>query len=189
MEGELMADEPGPSNPERRSGITRRRAVIGGGAVAVAGGAAAAIVIATSGDGDGEGEDYPRRRIAGTGELRRNRPVQFEYPLKGQRSVLLDLGEEVPGGVGDNASIVAYSVLCQHMGCPVGYRAAEQDFLCGCHQSRYDPAREGVVVQGVSQRPLPRVALEVDGEDIFAVGVEGLIYGYRSNLDSGQSAA
>jgi arsenite oxidase small subunit len=184
-----MADQPGPreSDGGRGGRVTRRGLLIGGGAAAVAAGGAAAVIIAT-GD-DEEGEDYPRRRVASTRQLRPNQPVRFEYPLRGQQSVLLDLGEEVPGGVGDKSSIVAYSVLCQHMGCPVGYRAEEKDFLCGCHQSRYDPAREGVVVQGVSQRPLPRVALEIDGEDIFAVGVEGLIYGHRSNLETGQSAA
>ena len=181
-----MDDEAGPPEPERRGGVTRRQAIIGGGAVAVAAGGTAAIIIAT---GDDEGEDYPRSRIASVSELEPNKPVDFEYPLAGQQSVLLDIGEEVPGGVGDNGSIVAYSVLCQHMGCPVGYRPAEKDFLCGCHQSRYDPARECVVVQGVAQRSLPRIALEVDGDEIFAVGVDSLIYGHRSNLENGQSAA
>jgi arsenite oxidase small subunit len=184
-----MAHEPDPRKPEGGKGgrVTRRGLLIGGGAAAVVGGGAAAVIIGTGDEEEAEG--YPRRRIASTGELRPNEPVRFEYPLKGQQSVLLDLDEEVPGGVGDNGSIVAYSVLCQHMGCPVGYRAEQRDFLCGCHQSRYDPAREGVVVQGVSQRPLPRVALEIDGEDIFAVGVDGLIYGYRTNLEPGASAA
>src|ERR687898_1693976 len=181
-----MDDEAGPPEPERRGGITRRQAIIGGGAVAVAAGGTAAIIIAS---GDEEGEDYPGSRIAWVSELEPNKPVNFEYPLEGEQSVLLDIGEEVPGGVGDNGSIVAYSILCQHMGCPVGYRPAERDFFCGCHQSRYDPAREGVVVQGVAQRPLRRIALEIDGEDIFAVGVDSLIYGYRGNLENGQSAA
>ena len=185
-----MDEQPGPSESDGGSSgrVSRRVLLIGGGAAAVAGGGAAAIIIATGG-GEEEGEGYPRTRISSTRELRSNEPLSFEYPLEGQQSVLLDLDEEVPGGVGEKDSIVAYSVLCQHMGCPVGYRAAEKDFLCGCHQSRYDPARNGVVVQGVSQRPLPRVALEIDGEDIFAVGVDGLIYGYRSNLETGESAA
>jgi arsenite oxidase small subunit len=186
-----MAEEPAPDQPQNGGdgGLSRRAVMIGGG-VAVAGAAAAGIVIATSGDG-GEEEvaGYPRKRIAGTDELRPGKPVSFAYPLENQAGLLLDLGEEVPGGVGDNGSIVAFSILCQHMGCPVAYRPEEKDLLCPCHQSRYDPAREGVVIQGVAQRPLPRIALEIDGEDIFAVGVEGLIYGYRSNLDTGQQAA
>jgi arsenite oxidase small subunit len=183
-----MAEEGGQSNRDGGGGITRRAALIGGG-VAVAGGGAAAIIIASGDDDEGGGEDYPRKRVASVSDLRPGKPVDFDYPLKGQQSVLLDMGEEVPGGVGDNNSIVAFSVLCQHMGCPVGYRDKEKDFLCGCHQSRYDPAREGVVIQGVAQRPLPRVALEIDGEAVVAVGVDGLIYGYRANLAGRESAA
>jgi arsenite oxidase small subunit len=178
-----MAEESGPSD----RGLTRRRALIGGGAVVVVGGAAAVVAVATGGNDDEQknasaGSGYPRRRVAAVGDLKPNTPVNFDYPAKGQTSVLLDLGDEVPGGVGDNKSIVAYSSLCQHMGCPVGYQADQKHFTCGCHQTRYDPAREGVVIQGVAQRPLPRVALEVDGGDLFAVGVDGLIYGYRTNL-------
>jgi arsenite oxidase small subunit len=100
----------------------------------------------------------------------------------------VDLGEEVPGGVGDSGGIVAYSTLCQHMGCPVAFVAEGGYLLCPCHQSKYDAKREGNVVQGVAQAPLPRIELEIDGEDIVAVGVNGLIYGYRENLAPGARA-
>lgn len=103
--------------------------------------------------------------------------------------MLLDLGEAVPGGVGENSSLVAYSIVCQHMGCPVGYKKQDKHFMCPCHQTLYDPARGGYVIQGVAQRPLPRVQLEVDGDDIIAVGVEGLIFGYRDNLAPGEKVA
>ena len=165
--------------------VTRRQALIGGGVVAVGAGAAA-VVIATSGD-DGEG-DFPRQTLANLGDLNPNEPIAFEYPLPGQASALVDLGEEVPGGIGDSGGIVAYSTLCQHMGCPVTYDAEGRYLLCPCHQSKYDPAREGNVIQGVAQAPLPRIQLEVDGEEIVAVGVDGLIYGYRENLAPGATA-
>jgi arsenite oxidase small subunit len=170
---------------ERR--FTRKQALVAGGVGAAAlGGGAAAVVIATR---DDEGEDYPRLAVAKVGDLQPNKPVDFEYPLKGQRSVLIDLDEEVPGGVGDKSSIVAYSVLCQHMGCPVPYDADEHHFQCPCHQTKYDPAREGYVIQGVAPTALPRVDLEIDGDDIVAVGVNGLIYGYRDNLAPGEKVA
>jgi arsenite oxidase small subunit len=150
------------------------------------GAGAAAVVIATSGDDD-DG-DFPRMTVASVGDLQPNEPVMFDYPLEGQSSILVDLGEEVPGGVGDNNSIVAYSALCQHMGCPVAFVSEAGYMLCPCHQSKYDPAREGNVVQGVAQAPLPRIELEVDGDDLVAVGVNGLIYGYRENLAPGAAA-
>jgi arsenite oxidase small subunit len=168
-----------------RRGITRRQALIGGGVVA-AGAGAAAVIIATSGDGE-EGE-LPRQSVAKVSDLQENEPVSFDYPLQGQSSILVDLGDEVPGGVGDNNSIVAYSALCQHMGCEVQFVSDGAYILCPCHQSKYDPAREGNVIQGVAQAPLPRIELEIDGDDVVAVGVDGLIYGYRENLAPGAPA-
>jgi arsenite oxidase small subunit len=172
------------AEPDRR-GITRRQALIGGGVVA-AGAGAAAVIIATSGDGE-EGE-LPRQTVAKVSDLRENEPVSFDYPLEGQSSILVDLGDEVPGGVGDNNSIVAYSALCQHMGCEVQFVSDGGYILCPCHQSKYDPAREGNVIQGVAQAPLPKIELEIDGDDVVAVGVDGLIYGYRENLAPGAPA-
>jgi arsenite oxidase small subunit len=154
--------------------------------VAAAGAGAAAVVIATSGDDDED--EFPRRTVAAVGELRPNEPISFEYPLEGQSSVLVDLGEEVPGGIGDSGGIVAYSALCQHMGCDVQFVPEGGYLLCPCHQSKYDPGREGNVIQGVAQAPLPRIELEIDGEDVVAVGVNGLIFGYRENLAPGVPA-
>lgn len=183
-----MSEEHQAPRSAGRGGITRRRALIGGGAaVVIGGGAATAVAIAGRHDG-GSGSSYPRVAVARVSDLSQGTPVTFDYPLQGQQSILLDMGEAVPGGVGGNQSIVAYSILCQHMGCPVGHVPDGGYLLCGCHQSRYDPARLGTVVQGVAQMSLPRILLEVDGDDVLAVGVDGLIYGYRHNLAPGQQA-
>ncbi len=171
-----------------KGGLTRKQMLVGGGALVVGGGAAAGIAIATR-DGEGGGDGYPRAKVAKKDDLQAGKAVEFDYPLKGQKNMLLDLGEAVPGGVGDNSSLVAYSIVCQHMGCPVGYEEQEKHFMCPCHQTLYDPAREGYVIQGVAQRPLPRVQLELDGDDIVAIGIEGLIFGYRDNLAPGEKVA
>lgn len=170
-----------------KGGLTRKQMLAGGGILVAGGGAAAGIAIATHGGGGGGG--YPRAKIAKKGDLQAGKAVEFGYPLKGQKNMLLDMGDAVPGGVGDNSSIVAYSILCQHMGCPVGYEEADKHFICPCHQTLYDPARDGYVIQGVAQRPLPRVQLEIDGDDIVAVGIDGLIFGYRDNLAPGEKVA
>jgi len=36
---------------------------------------------------------------------------------------------------------------------------------------------------------LPQVVLEVEGDAIYAIGVTGLVYGYRDNLDGGTPVA
>jgi arsenite oxidase small subunit len=173
---------PVPSGGGRR--VTRKQALIGGGVLVVGGGAAAGIVLGTRGGGGGP--SYPRATVAQLSSVQPNKPISFDYPLTGQASVLLDLDQSVPEGVGPNQSIVAYSLFCQHMGCPVEYQPALREFVCPCHQTRYDPERLGSIVQGVAMLPLPRVLLEVKDGSVEAVGMDGLIYGYRDNLHPGE---
>jgi arsenite oxidase small subunit len=169
------------SDGEAQGGRVSRRALLGSGA---AGTTAVALVHASG--AQAASRRYPRHRVVALSKLRVNRPVRFNYPLKAQPCVLLDLGRRVPGGVGPRNSIVAFSTLCQHMGCEVGYLRRKREFLCPCHQTRYDPERLGSIIQGVATRALPRVKLQVRGGAVYAVGVDGLIYGYRSNLTPGK---
>jgi arsenite oxidase small subunit len=155
----------------------------------LAAGATGAAATAVSGAGLAEAASkgsYPKLRVIALNKLKRNRPVVFSYPLENQGSMLLDLGHAVPEGVGPKRSIVAYSLFCQHMGCPVEYQPKLREFVCPCHQSRYDPERLGSIIQGVAMQPLPRVRLQVKDGAVWAVGVDGLIYGYRNNLHPGK---
>ena len=161
--------------------LSRRELLVSGAA-----GAAAAVAAETGLAEAAAPSAYPRLRVISLAKLKRNRPVTFSYPLKTQPSVLIDMGRPVPGGVGPKKSIVAYSLFCQHMGCPVEYQPKIREFVCPCHQSRYDPERLGSIIQGLAMQPLPRVLLRVRGGAVWAVGVDGLIYGYRNNLHPGR---
>jgi len=154
--------------------------------VAAVGAAGGAVIDVETAHAAQHARTYPRHRVARVSALDVNKPVSFQYPLRGQTSVLIDTGRAVPGGVGPSKSIVAYSALCQHMGCPVAYDAGVRELVCPCHQTRYDPERLGSIVLGVATRALPRVLLEVSRGTIFAVGVDGLIFGYRTNLAPGR---
>ena len=68
-------------------------------------------------------DTYPKLLVVQLAKLKPNKPVSIQLPAEAQPSVLLDLGQAVPHGVGPKKSIVAYSLLCQHMGCPVEYQA------------------------------------------------------------------
>jgi arsenite oxidase small subunit len=164
---------------ERVFGLSRRGLLAAGAAGTV--GAAAAATSA-----EAKGRSYPRLRVISLDKLKVNRAHTFDYPLKGDTSVLIDMGRRVPGGVGPKRSIVAYSALCQHMGCPVAYRRKSREIFCPCHQSRYDPERLGSIIQGLATRPLPKIRLQVRNGAVFAIGVDGLIYGRRSNLAPGK---
>jgi arsenite oxidase small subunit len=162
-----------------RTGLSRRQLLAAG---AAAGGVAAGLEVEAA-----EAQRrYPRVRIVALSRLRVNRGVEFAYPLRSQPNVLLDLGTAVPEGVGPKQSIVAFSTLCQHMGCAVAYQRGPKEFVCPCHQTRYDPERLGAIIEGVATRALPRVRLQVRGGAVFAVGMDGLIYGYRTNLAPGR---
>ncbi len=61
--------------------------------------------------------------------------------------------------------IIAFSKICTHMGCAVAlYEQQTKHLLCPCHQSTYDVTRAAKVIFGPSARPLPQLALAVDGE-------------------------
>lgn len=115
-----------------------------------------------------------------------NTPVTFNYPLDDEPNVLVKLGQKAGGGVGPDGDIVAFSTICQHLGCVVGYQAPESSPKCNtsykapgpvgyccCHGSIYDFAEGAKVTGGPAPRPLPQVTLDFDSPtgDIYAVGM------------------
>ena len=127
---------------------------------------------------------YPRKALGSTGKLAVNTPVDFTFPDEFSPCVLVKMGHAVPGGVGPERDIVAYSKLCTHMGCPTWYDQETRTFRCGCHFSVFDPEMGGQMVCGQATENLPKIVLEYDaqGGGLTAVAVEGLIYGRQSNL-------
>ncbi|GAA3844366.1 Rieske 2Fe-2S domain-containing protein [Sphaerisporangium flaviroseum] len=62
-------------------------------------------------------------------------------------------------------SIVAYSKICTHVGCPAAlYEQTTHHILCPCHQSTFDAADGAKVIFGPAARPLPQLPITVDGE-------------------------
>jgi arsenite oxidase small subunit len=144
-----------------------RRAFLAGGATAVT--AVAATTASASGD--------TGLKIADLTEVKPGSPVDFSYP-EDALAYLVDMGRVVDGGQGPNGSLVAYSGLCQHRGCPIDYNSDTELFVCPCHRSIFDPASDGVVVEGPSQRGLPRVTIEIRDGAVYATGIEnGPVYG------------
>lgn len=135
---------------------------------------AAAAVVAT----------FPRRRIASLRALDGGRPVAFDYPGDGQTNYVVKLGRPSAAGIGPESDVVAYSRICTHMGCVVDEFDAATSTLgpCPCHFSTFDFAKDGDVVLGQATQSLPRVLMEVEGDDVVATGMLRLIYGYRNSL-------
>ena len=177
MRKQEQVEREGP-NP-RRSRLTRRRFIQTTGAAGV--GAAASGVLGP-GTAAAETADYPVKPIVALEELSPGTTVPFTYPDDRSPALLLRMSEEVVGGVGPDASIVAFSSLCTHKGCPVSYKPEHRLLICPCHWSTFDPEKAGSLVIGQASQPLPRIELLVESGQVVAVGVDGLIYGRHTNL-------
>ena len=128
---------------------------------------------------------FPKVKVASASALTVGTPVIFNYPLDNEPNVLVKLGEKAAGGVGPDGDIVAFSQICQHLGCVWGYVppggspqvnksyvAAGPVGYCPCHASVFDLTQGAKVVAGPSPRPEPQVQLEVDSNgDIYATGM------------------
>jgi arsenite oxidase small subunit len=126
---------------------------------------------------------YPRKRIGSVASMKVNAPVAFSFPDESSPCTALKLGRPVPGGVGPDKDIVAFSSLCTHMGCPIAYDSSTRTFRCGCHYSVFDAEMSGQMVCGQATENLPQVTLEVDSQGgIVATAVNGLIYGRQANV-------
>lgn len=128
------------------------------------------------------GDAYPVVDVAPLDAIKVETPVAFTYPDQNSPAVLLRLQHSAPGGVGPNDSIVAYSGLCTHKGCPVAFRPERKLLICPCHWSSFDPAKAGQMVIGQGSEALPQITLRVSGTMVQAVGVSGLIYGRETNI-------
>jgi arsenite oxidase small subunit len=127
---------------------------------------------------------YPVFPIAKAGELKSAEARTFVYPDKESPCLLIKTGNAVPGGVGPENDIVAYSAMCTHMGCTVSYDSSTQTLKCPCHFSVFDPENCGQMVCGQATEDLPQIELSFDSATgrISAVGVRGSLYGRISNL-------
>ena len=86
------------------------------------------------------------------------------------------------GGIGPNESVVAFSLLCTHKGCPLNFKSERNMLICPCHCSSFDPAKAGRLVIGQASDPLPQITLRITDGIVQAVGVSGLIYGRHTNI-------
>lgn len=132
------------------------------------------------------GVQYPMKKIAEISELKNDVPVLFSYPFKDvySQNLLIKLGVPAYGGVGKGQDIVAFNTLCTHMGGFITKYNAEHKVLGACplHLSTFDPRRHGMVVSGHGTSDLPQIVLEVKGDDIYATGIIGLVFGKTDNL-------
>jgi arsenite oxidase small subunit len=179
---DFLPDDHGADG--ERACLSRRGFLLGGGATA------AVVALGVPGEAAAQGAralraTYPRVKVASLSALKVGEPVPFSYPYPDVRNIVVKLGAVAGGGVGPAKDIVGFNQQCPHMGGPMDgtYKPAHQVLgPCPLHLTTFDLTRHGMVVSGHATESLPQIVLEVQGDDIFAVGVQGLIYGYSANL-------
>ena len=126
---------------------------------------------------------YPSNRLANVADLVVDQPLDIYYPDDDSPGVLLKLGAPGEGGVGPDGDIVAFSTMCPHKGFGLIYVAADKSLDCPGHYSRFDCERGGFQIWGQATQNLPQFRLRVDDQgDIYAEGVDELLYGRTSNV-------
>ena len=130
---------------------------------------------------------YPRIKVGRLSALKQDKPVKIQYPGKaeGQKALLIKLGEPALGGIGPGRDVVAFNAFCTHQGGPLEDQYNKENKTmgpCEFHLSKFDVTRHGIMVSASAVQNLPQIVLELEGDDIYAVGVLGLIYGYPDNL-------
>ena len=94
--------------------------------------------------------------IAQESEVAQGSALEFTDEESGQQAVLVHL---------DGGDFVAYSAICTHRQCTVGY--SDGNLACPCHGSVFDPANGAAVMNGPATEPLPEIPVEVRNGEVF----------------------
>jgi thiosulfate dehydrogenase [quinone] large subunit len=111
-----------------------------------------------------------------TGSPTTSPPVGPQAPATQGRTITtlsnLPVGQAVgftAAGVGPAAlvrlsdgSCAAYSRICTHAGCEVGYNSGSRLLVCPCHGAEFDPAQHARPVAGPASTPLQPIHVVVD---------------------------
>lgn len=138
---------------------------------------------------------YPRQLVAKLSDMKTNEPIYFNYPDDGPNSqaILVKMGEKGGGGIGPKQDVVAFSLMCTHQGGPLNgqYKVVGEHRVlgqCPFHLSTFDMRRHGIIVSGQAYESLPQVLLEQEGDNVYAVGIMGLLFGRTENIITMQEA-
>jgi arsenite oxidase small subunit len=187
--GEVKQETPQEEPADEKSKASRREFL-----KLVAAGGGALIIVALAGalrsitfvPASSTQTSWPRLKVANINSLQPLKPVNFNYPLTNTPNLLVKLGVKAKNGIGPDSDVVAFSDICQHLGCFYGfvptngappcnssYKAPESVGYCCCHGSIYDFTDGAKVIGGPAPRALPQVKLELDQTtgDIYAVSM------------------
>lgn len=93
------------------------------------------------------------------------RPTRIEYSYEKQDGWFKTKVSRYVFVVRQPEELVAFSPICTHLGCSVGWNEEKKHFNCPCHGGVYD--REGKVVSGPPPKPLTPFETKVEEGKLF----------------------
>lgn len=179
-----MTEKTGtPASPERRQFFVKAAAMVCGGVATVVpiGAGLMTVLDPLRKSGSGGGEFL---RVTGLGSLPddgspRRFEILAEFVDAWNRSPNTPVGAVYLRKIGER-QVQAINVTCPHAGCPVEYNSGQHNYLCPCHNSRFN--LDGTLVVG-ARSPSPRAldALDVEIRDGGEVWVK------FQNFEAGKS--
>jgi Rieske Fe-S protein len=124
--------------------------------------AVASTVIAAIGRWMPRATRWPRIKIAGASDLQVGGSTLFQYPTTEDPCILVRLKD---------GSLRGYSQVCTHLSCAVVHQPGTGNLFCPCHHGFFDEG-SGRPTAGPPTRPLPRIRIIEEGNDIYAVAKE-----------------
>lgn len=107
-------------------------------------------------------ERFPKVALGGVLDLPPGEARPFFYPGKDNPALLIHLA---------NGEWRAYGGMCTHLGCVVYWDGASGKLVCPCHNAAF-AGKTGAVLMGPPRQPLPRINLRVEGDVVYAVGMQ-----------------
>jgi len=104
----------------------------------------------------------PVMKIASLSSLPVGATLVFQYPHEHDDCILVRVALD---------KFLAYSQKCTHLSCAVIPMVEKGVIRCPCHEGFFD-LYTGRNIAGPPPRPLPRITLDVRGDDVYATGVE-----------------
>lgn len=102
------------------------------------------------------------RKVATLSNLPVGGALTFDFPRPHDSCILLRPSE---------GELLAFSQRCTHLSCAVVPDHERNCLHCPCHEGSFDIST-GKPLSGPPRRPLPRITIELRGEEIWATGVE-----------------
>lgn len=84
--------------------------------------------------------------------------------LSENKGEVVEVGGKKLAVIKTGGKIKAFSALCPHKGCELGWNDAENTWDCPCHGSRFES--DGSLKQGPANRGLDVVEIKADSEEV-----------------------